>query len=69
MTTKQTVSNLENKKLEIERKIQSIQDTCKHPTTIIKFDKQNSVRIFCEECNKELGVASEQEVKKFLNNK
>jgi uncharacterized protein YlaI len=66
MTTKQKVSNLQNQLHTIERELNSLQEKCIHPTTITKFDKNNSVRIFCTECDKEVGMPSEQQIQEFL---
>ena len=67
MTTKQVVSNLQGKIQKIKKELEIIQDNCKHPTTIAKFDKKNSVRLFCAECDKEVGMPSETQLKEFLN--
>ena len=71
MKTKQKVSNLKDKIHKIEKELRSIQDKCNHPTTITKFNNQknsqNSIRVFCAECDKMVGYPSEQQVKEFLN--
>jgi len=67
MKTKQTVSNLQNKLHQIEKELHSIQDKCNHLNTITRFNKENSIRIFCKECDKEVGMASEKQVQEFLN--
>ena len=67
MTTRQEVSHLQSKLNQIEKEIDSIQQSCKHPSIITKFNKQNSVRVFCEVCDKELGMPTAAQVKDFLN--
>jgi len=66
---KHNVSQLQGKLHQIEKELNSIQDKCTHPSTTTRFNKQNSIRIFCVECDKELGMPSETQVKKFLNTK
>ena len=67
MKTKQIVSNLQNQIHKIEKELSSIQEKCKHSTTITKFDKTNSIRVFCVECDKQVGMASDQQIQEFLN--
>ena len=67
MKTKHKVSSLQSKIQQIEKELNSIQEICNHPTTIIKFDKTKSIRLFCEECDKQVGMASDQQIQEFLN--
>ena len=67
MTTNTKVSHLQSKLSQIEKEIDSIQDSCNHPAQITKFNKQNSVRVFCKVCDKELGMPTASQVKEFLN--
>ena len=71
MKTKQKVSNLKDKIHKIEKELHSIQDQCNHPTTITKFDNQknsqNSIRVFCVECDKKVGFPTDQQLQGFLN--
>ena len=69
MTMKHKVSQLQIKLNQIEKELNSIQDNCKHPSTITRFNKQNSVRIFCAECDKELGMPKADQIQEFLNQK
>ena len=66
MKTKQQVFNLQNKVHTLEKEISSIQEKCKHPATITKFDKKNSIRVFCIVCDKKVGMPSEKQIKDFL---
>mgnify|MGYP001436412490 CR=1 FL=1 len=67
MTTKQTVSHLKSKLNEIEKELNSIQENCNHSSTITRFDKQNQIKLYCADCDKELGMPSSQQVQEFLN--
>ena len=67
MTTKKTVSHLQSKLNEIEKELNSIQQDCKHSSTITRFDKQNQIKLYCTDCNKELGMPSSRQVNEFLN--
>tara|TARA_R110002110_G_scaffold10930_4_gene53430 strand:- start:77 stop:289 length:213 start_codon:yes stop_codon:yes gene_type:complete len=67
MKTKHKVSSLQSKLHQIEKELASIQEKCKHSTTITKFDKTNSIRVFCVECDKQVGMASDQQIQEFLN--
>tara|TARA_R110002012_G_C11543812_1_gene601707 strand:+ start:542 stop:754 length:213 start_codon:yes stop_codon:yes gene_type:complete len=67
MKTKQTVSNLQCKIQKIKKELETIQDNCKHTTTIPKFNKKNSIRLFCAECDLEVGMPSAKQIKEFLN--
>ena len=67
MKTKQKVSNLKDKIHKLEKELRSIQDKCNHPTTITKFDKKNSIRVFCVECDKQVGMPNEKQIQEFLN--
>jgi len=71
MTTKQKVSNLKDKIHKIEKELHYIQNKCNHSTTITKFNNQknsqNSIRVFCAECDKIIGFPSKQQVEEFLN--
>ena len=67
MTTKKTVSHLQSKLNEIEKELNSIQKNCKHTSTITRFDKHNQIKLYCNDCDKELGMPSSQQIKEFLN--
>ena len=67
MTTKQTVSHLKSKLNEIEKELNSIQENCNHSSTITRFDKQNQIKLYCTDCDRELGMPSSQQVQEFLN--
>jgi|MDSZ01.1.fsa_nt_gb hypothetical protein len=69
MTMKHKVSQLQGKLHQIEKELNSIQDKCTHPSTITRFNKENSIRLFCKECDKELGMPSATQVEEFLNTK
>ena len=56
MKTKHKVSSLQSKLHQIEKEL-----------AITKFDKTNSIRVFCVECDKQVGMASDQQIQEFLN--
>ena len=45
-----------------------IQEKCTHKETRVKFkDGSNNMRVYCCECNREMGIPNNQEVDNFLN--
>jgi len=59
--------NQEIKKLEKIR--DGIQDECRHNKTTIKFDINNTPRVVCCECEKDLRYPSREKLEVFLEGK
>jgi hypothetical protein len=59
--------NQEIKKLEKIR--DEIQDGCRHNKTTIKFDNNNTPRVVCCECEKNLRYPSREKLEVFLDGK
>jgi hypothetical protein len=66
MKKKQKVSDLQNQLHTIKKELDVIQEKCTHPSTTTKFDKKNSIRLFCVECDKKVGMPSQHQIEEFL---
>ena len=70
--TKKVASLLEKKRL-ISKEIEDLQNMCEHKNKIIKSTKENEVssgfiiRRVCEDCNKIVGMPTQQEIFNFLD--
>jgi len=52
----------------LETEMTSIQEKCTHKETRVKFkDGTNNMRVYCCECNREMGIPNNKEVDNFLN--
>tara|TARA_R100000900_G_scaffold3303_1_gene4639 strand:+ start:299 stop:523 length:225 start_codon:yes stop_codon:yes gene_type:complete len=73
MNIKNKIHALFSRKRETEKKIEELQNACKHHKEIVKFvilnekDRQASIRWVCEECEKTLRIPSEKEIKTFIS--
>jgi hypothetical protein len=69
---KKVASLLEKKRL-ISKEIEDLQNMCKHKNKVIKSTKENEgssgfiIRRVCEDCNKIVGIPTQQEIFDFLD--
>jgi len=67
------VASLIEKKREILKEIENLQDNCEHLDKVVKSIKENEdsstfvVRCVCVGCGKTIGVPTQQELNKYLN--
>tara|TARA_R110001592_G_scaffold97997_1_gene280251 strand:- start:1312 stop:1548 length:237 start_codon:yes stop_codon:yes gene_type:complete len=75
MGKSQKVANLLGEKQKIEKEIEDLQRSCKHPTKSIKFTRERLdstimvIRWVCNKCLSPIGYPSKKEIQNFLNNK
>jgi uncharacterized Ntn-hydrolase superfamily protein len=63
-----TVDSIENTVRSLEKQKEVIQSNCTHKEEIhLAFDDKKSIKRYCSKCKKELGYASDEEQKTFLN--
>ena len=73
MANNKKVASLLEKKRLISKEIEDLQNMCEHKNKIIKSTKENEVssgfiiRRVCEDCNKIVGVPTQQEIFNFLD--
>ena len=73
MAKSKKVSSLLEKKRIISKKIEDLQNMCEHRNKVIKSTKENEVssgfviRRVCEDCDKIVGMPTQQELNEYLN--
>ena len=73
MANNKKVASLLEKKRLISKEIENLQNMCKHKNKVIKSTKENEVssgfiiRRVCEDCNKIVGMPTQQEIFNFLD--
>ena len=73
MASNKRVASLIEKKREISKEIDNLQNNCKHLNKVIKSTKENEdsstsvIRRVCGDCNKIIGMPTQQEIFKFLD--
>jgi len=73
MALNQKVSSLFEKKRLISKEIENLQNNCEHLKKVIKSIKENEdsstfiIRCVCEDCNKIVGMPTQQELNEYLN--
>ena len=73
MALNQKVSSLFEKKRLISKEIENLQNNCEHLKKTIKSIKENEdsstfvIRCVCEDCNKIVGMPTQQELNEYLN--
>ena len=73
MASNKRVASLIEKKREISKKIEDLQNMCEHKNKATKSTKEYEasstfvIRRVCEDCNKIVGMPTQQEIFKFLN--
>ena len=73
MALDKKVASLIEKKRLISKEIEDLQNMCEHKNKVVKSTKENEVssgfviRRICEDCNKIVGIPTQQEIFDFLN--
>ena len=73
MASNKKVATLIEKKREISKEINDLQNNCEHLHKVIKSIKENEdsstfvVRCVCGGCEKTIGMPTQQELNKYLN--
>jgi hypothetical protein len=63
-----TVFDIENEIKRLEKLKADIQSECQHINVSAKFNEKNSIRLFCCDCNLQLGYPNETQINAFLTN-
>lgn len=63
------VSQINQEIKELEKIRDEIQNECRHSKTTIKFDNNNTPRVVCCECEKDLRYPSREKLEVFLEGK
>jgi len=68
MGNAEKINQLEKQIKVLEDEKSTIQEQCSHKETRVQFEKGTSnMRLYCCECNRQLGFPSQNEIDKFLN--
>ena len=73
MTRFKKVASLLEKKRIISKEIDNLQNNCEHLNKVVKSIKENEdsstfvVRCICVDCEKTIGMPTQQELNKYLN--
>ena len=73
MANNKKVASLLEKKRLISKEIEDLQNMCEHKNKVVKSTKENEVssgfviRRICENCDKIVGMPTQQEIFDFLN--
>ncbi len=73
MAKSKKVASLIEKKREISKEINDLQNNCEHLNKVVKSIKENEdsstfvVRCICGDCEKTIGMPTQQELNKYLN--
>ena len=73
MALDKKVASLIEKKREISKEINDLQNNCEHLNKVVKSIKENEdsstfvVRCICGDCEKTIGMPTQQELNKYLN--
>ena len=73
MALNKKVASLLEKKCLISKEIEDLQNMCEHKNKVVKSTKENEVssgfviRRICEDCNKIVGMPTQQEIFEFLD--
>ena len=64
---RQKINSLDTQIKELSKEKESIQDSCKHKTTKVKFENgTNTMKLYCAECDKEVGYPTKEPIDEFL---
>ena len=72
MALDKKVASLIEKKRLISKEIENLQNMCEHKNKVVKSTKENEVssgfiiRRICEDCNKVVGIPTQQEIFEYL---
>jgi hypothetical protein len=63
----QKINSLDSKIRELNKEKEYIQGTCGHKNTKVKFEPgTNTMKLYCSECDKEIGYPNQDQIKEFL---
>jgi len=64
---RQKINSLDSKIKVLSKEKESIQESCKHENTKVKFESgTNNMKLYCSECDKEVGYPSKEQIDDFL---
>ena len=64
---RQKINSLDTKIKELSKEKESIQDSCTHKITKVKFETgTNTMKLYCAECDKEVGYPTKEQIDEFL---
>jgi hypothetical protein len=64
------VKSLNSEIKRLEKLKEEIQSDCRHKNTYLKFEEGcSTIRVYCRDCEKQMGVPSPKEVDIFLSGK
>ncbi len=65
---RQKINSLDSKIKVLSKEKESIQGSCKHETTKVKFENgTNNMKLYCAQCDKEVGYPSKEQIDDFLS--
>jgi hypothetical protein len=62
-----TISKIDAEIKRLEKLKADIQSECPHEESYTKFNDKNSIRVYCAECNLELGYPNVNQINLFLS--
>jgi|TARA_Y100000389_G_C17110193_1_gene340328 hypothetical protein len=63
----QKIQSLDTQIKILSKEKETLQDTCKHNETKVKFENgTNTMKVYCKECDKEIGYPSKEQISDFL---
>lgn len=64
---KHKITSIDIQIRELNKEKETIQESCTHKNTKIKFETgTNNMKIYCSECDKEIGYPSKDQINEFL---
>ena len=60
------VNKIEQEVKNLEKKKETLQESCKHSETHVAFNETKDMRLFCKQCKKEVGWPTQAQQKEFL---
>ena len=64
----QKIQSLDSQIKALSKEKETLQDTCKHNGTKVKFEKgTNTMKLYCEVCDKEIGYPTKVQIDEFLS--
>lgn len=63
---KQKIETLNIQIKELNKEKQTLQETCGHTNSKVKFDGTNTMKSYCTDCDKEIGYPTKEQTEEFL---
>lgn len=64
---KHKITSIDNQIKVLNKEKETIQDSCNHKNTKVKFENgTNNMKLYCSECDKEIGYPSKEQINEFL---